>query len=76
MCSSDLYGDALVPEQVGQQALQIFDGLGYGELETHSPCVDYAHPVYSETTFLWALAGPTEAVRRAAPLFINQELPR
>ncbi|MEI8310899.1 MAG: hypothetical protein WCH98_09095 [Verrucomicrobiota bacterium] len=69
------YGDALVPEQVGQQALQIFDGLGYGELETHSPCVVPSNPLYSETTFLWALAGPADAVRRAAPLFINQEIP-
>jgi len=64
-----------VPEQVGQQALQIFDGLGYGELETHSPCVVPSNPLYSETTFLWALAGPADAVRRAAPLFINQEIP-
>ncbi len=63
------YGDALVPDQVGQQALQIFDGLGYGELETHSPCADFSNPAYSETTFLWALAGPAEAVRRATPAF-------
>ncbi|HMP77723.1 MAG TPA: hypothetical protein PKE12_15615 [Kiritimatiellia bacterium] len=69
------YGDALVPEQVGQQALQIFDGLGYGELETHSPCIDSTHPVYSETTLLWALAGAGDAVRQAAPLLINQEIP-
>ena len=69
------YGDALMPEQVGQQAVQIFDGLGYGELETHSPCLDATHPVYSETTFLWAIAGPADAVRRTAPLFINREIP-
>jgi hypothetical protein len=69
------YGDALVPEQVGQQALQIFDGLGYGELETHSPCLDPSHPVYSETTFLWILTGPAEAVRRAARSFINRDIP-
>jgi len=69
------YGDALVPEQVGQQAVQIFDGLGYGELETHSPCLDPTHPAYSETTFLWVIAGPADAVRRAAPLFINREIP-
>lgn len=68
------YGDALVPGQVGQQAVQIFDGLGYGELESHSPCLDHDHPTYSETTFLWVISGLADAVRRATPAFINRKI--
>ncbi len=69
------YGDALVREQVAQQAVQIFDGLGFGEMETHAPTLDHAHPSYSETTLLWALIGGSEPMRTAAESFLQRNLP-
>lgn len=60
------YGDALVREQVSSQAVQVFDGLGFGELETHSPCVTPRDPVREETTYLWAVSGEADAVKKTA----------
>jgi len=68
------YGDALVREQIAQQAVQIFDGLGFGEIENHSPTLDVQHPTYSETTLLWAVIGESGAVRRAAKSFLQTEI--
>lgn len=69
------YGDALVRGQVGRQAVQVFDGLGFGELETHSPCVTPRDPVCEEQTFLWALSGPADDLRRAARETFSLVLP-
>ena len=54
------YCDAPRPERAGDQALQAWDGFGFGELEYHGPAVGRP-PLprwWEESARVWAFAGP------------------
>ncbi len=52
------YRDGLLPEQVGAQCVQFWDGLGYGEIECHSPTATAENPFVRETHVINARIGP------------------
>jgi hypothetical protein len=58
------YGDHPYNMPREDQALQIWDGLGFGEMEYHSPVLD-AHQgprTRTELDYLWAFAGPIDSI--------------
>lgn len=62
------YGDHPYDTPRTDQALQIWDGLGFGELEHHSPMLSAEHGQHSlqESDYLWAFTGTTHSIRALA----------
>jgi len=56
------YRDGLLPDQVGNQCVQFWDGLGYGEIECHSPTATPDNPMVTETHRIEAYSGPITSV--------------
>jgi hypothetical protein len=58
------YGDHPYAETRTDQAFQLWDGLGFGEMEYHSPMLDAREGprTLQESDFLWAFAGPPASI--------------
>ncbi len=66
------YRDGLLPEQVGAQCVQFWDGLGYGEIECHSPTATAENPTIRETHVIEARVGSQQTLSQH-PYLIRQE---
>ncbi|MFP4353199.1 MAG: hypothetical protein ACLFTU_10245 [Puniceicoccaceae bacterium] len=69
----DAYLDGLLPEQVGTQCVQFWDGLGYGEIECHSPTATAAAPRIEQTYRLDARIGSAAALSAIASEALGAE---
>lgn len=60
------YLDGLLPDQVDAQCVQFWDGLGYGEIECHSPTATAANPIVEATHHIDARMGSAANMSRIA----------
>lgn len=58
------------------QAFQAWDGLGFGEMEFHSPALNAEHGPreYAESDRLWAFSGSPQAIKQLARHLLNVDV--
>lgn len=70
------YGDHPYGIPRNDQAFQIWDGLGFGEMEYHSPMLDAQHGprLLEEVEYLYAFAGPPRSIHALAQKLLDVQL--
>ena len=70
------YGDHPYGVERTDQAFQAWDGMGFGELEHHSPILDAKRGPrqMQERGFLWAFSGPRKSIVRVAKSLLGVEI--
>lgn len=71
-----IYGDHPYGIQRTDQALQFWDGMGFGELEHHSPLLDASSGPRSmqEKDSIWAFAGSRRSIARIATSLLGVDV--
>lgn len=69
------YEDALFPQDVGRQCVQWWDGLGYGELEHHSPTLSAQRPSWTESQTVHAWVGLPKDLHAVVGRRLQRDLP-
>jgi hypothetical protein len=69
------YDDALLEKDRNSQCVQWWDGLGYGEIECHSPTATARHPEIDELHTLDAWIGPPDHIRECLAHQLDREIP-
>lgn len=71
-----MYGDHPYGQPRTDQVFQAWDGLGFGELEYHSPMLKAANGPrqLEESDYLWAFGGPPAAIKVLVTRLLNIEI--
>ncbi|HEV8245607.1 MAG TPA: DUF6786 family protein, partial [Polyangiaceae bacterium] len=70
------YADAPAEKLAGDQVVQAWDGVGFGEMEYHSPAVGRrtGMRVWQEAALLWAFGGSAAKIRAVAAELLGVEI--